>query len=439
MPDEMESRDCIIQEKGSKSMNTQYDAAVIGGGVIGICSAYYLAQKGLTVLVLEKGEVASGCSFGNGGLIVPSHAVPLASPGALGDGLRWILDRESPFYIKPRLDLDLFGWLARFSLASRASVMLRSLPVLRDLLFASAALYKELAETAGFDFGYEGNGSLWVCLSKERLEHEKQEIRLFEEFDIPARMLDRDEVHDLEPALLPQVTGGVFYPKDGHIDPFRFVDGLAEKAKESGVEICTQTEVLGFETSGDRLSGIRTTGGDFHARQMILAAGSWSPELARMLKLRVPIQAAKGYSITMENPPVAPKLPLLFGEARVVVNPLGDALRLAGTLELAGMDLSVNTRRVETIRRSSGAYLPGIAEANVIETWAGLRPCTPDGLPILGRAKPFNNLIVAAGHAMLGMSLGPMSGKLVSQLVCEEQTDVDISPLRLERFRRAVL
>lgn len=415
-------------------MKADHDIVVIGGGVIGVCCAYYLAQKGLKVLVIEKGDIASGCSYGNGGLIVPSHAIPLASPGALGDGLRWLFDSESPFYIRPRLNLDLFNWLMRFVLASRQSVMLRSLPILRDLLFASTALFEELAEKAGFDFDYHANGSLWVCLSQARLDREKKEIHLFERFDIPVKVMTQSEVHALEPALLPQVMGGVFYPCDGYIDPARFVVGLAEKAQDLGTQIWTKTEVLGFETSNGNITAVHTTRGDIHPKQVILAAGSWSPELVHALKLRIPIQAAKGYSVTLEKPDVAPKLPLLFGEARVVVTPLGDALRLAGTLEMAGMDLSFNARRLNAIRRSSSAYLPGLEAAKVIEVWRGLRPCTPDGLPILGRSRDLNNLVMAAGHAMLGMSLGPITGKLVSQLVGNEGTDMNLNPLRLERF-----
>ncbi|MGE5462780.1 MAG: NAD(P)/FAD-dependent oxidoreductase [Syntrophothermus sp.] len=415
-------------------MKTDHDVAIIGGGVIGVCSAYFLASKGLDVLLLEKDDIASGCSYGNGGLIVPSDCLPLASPGALGDGLRWLLDPESPFYIKPRLSLDLLNWLLRFVLASRRSVMLRSLPVLRDLLFTSAYLYDELARIDGFEFGYRRNGTLWVCLSRERLEKEGREVHLFEQFNIPVQWMDQSEVHDLEPALLPQVMGGVYYPRDGHIDPYRFVAGLAEKAAGLGAEICTNTEVMGFETSRGRITGIRTTRGEFHANQVVLAAGSWTPDLAQALKLKIPIQAAKGYSLTLENPDPSPKLPLFFGEARVVVNPLGDALRLAGTLEMAGMDLSFNTRRLDAIRRSATSYLPGLADAQVLEIWRGLCPCTPDGLPVVDRSKEFSNLIVSAGHAMLGMSLGPVTGKLVSQLVCGEKTEVDLQPLRLDRF-----
>lgn len=415
-------------------MDSQQDVVIIGGGVIGVCSAYFLAQKGIQVTLIEKGEIASGCSYGNGGLIVPSHSVPLASPGALGSGLRWLLDSESPFYIKPRFDMELLSWLIRFALASRHSQMLRSISIMRDLLFASRALYEELAETAGFDFGFEGDGSLLVYLSRESLEHEMEEVHLLERFEIPLRILNQTEVHDLEPALLPLVVGGIYYPRDGHINPYRFVTGLAKKAEDLGAQVWTKTEVMGFESSQGMITRIHTTRGEIAPKQVILATGSWSPEVARSLKLQIPIQAAKGYSVTLENPPVAPKIPLSLGEARVVVNPLGDSLRLAGTLELAGMEFSINARRVDAMRRASGRYLPGLDEARVIEIWRGLRPCTPDGLPIISRSSDFENLIVAAGHAMLGMSLGPVTGKLVSQLVRGEKTGVDMFPFRMERF-----
>ena len=415
-------------------MDSQYDVAIIGGGVIGVCSAYYLAQKGVKVLIIEKGEIASGCSYGNGGLIVPSHAVPLASPGALGNGLRWLLDAESPFYIKPRFNLDLFTWLARFALASRKDQMLRSMSAMRDLLLASRALYDELSQTAEFDFGFEGNGALQVFLSEQGLQGGVEEAQLLEEFDIPIKVMDAAEVCDLEPALLPTVVGGVFYPCDAHINPFRFVRGLAEKARGLGVELLTGTEVLGFETTNGSVAAIKTTRGAFHPQKVLLAAGSWSPEIGHSLKLNIPIQAAKGYSLTYQNLDLSPKLPLLFGEAHTVVNPLGDALRVAGTLELAGMDFSINRRRLDAIRTSAEQYLPGLGQARLLEIWCGLRPCTPDGLPIISRSDSFGNLFIAAGHAMLGMSLGPITGKLVSQLMSDEKVDFNLAPFNLNRF-----
>jgi D-amino-acid dehydrogenase len=201
-----------------------------------------------------------------------------------------------------------------------------------------------------------------------------------------------------------------------------------------GAEILTGAEVLGFEVKNGRVNKIKTTRGDIHSKQIVLAAGSWSPDIARTLKLRIPIQAAKGYSITFEKPAVSPKISLLFGEAHVAVNPLGGALRVAGTLELAGMDFSINQRRVAAIRGAANQYLPSLAPARVIEIWCGLRPCTPDGLPLISRSDSFDNLIIAAGHAMLGMSLGPITGKLVSQMAQEEKTDIDLAPFSINRF-----
>ena len=402
--------------------------------MIGVCSAYYLAQKGLQVTLIEKDEIASWCSYGNGGLIVPSHVVPLASPGALGSGLRWLLDSESPFYIKPRMDFELFRWLTRFALASREGWMLRSLPVLRDLLFASRALYEELAKHAGFDFGFEGNGSLLVCLSKQVLERERRETHLFEHFKIPVSVVNREEALDLEPALSSRIAGGVYYPRDGRIDPHRFVVGLAKQAEDLGVEISAKTEAIGFEIARGKISEIYTTRGEFYPKQVVLASGSWSPELARALKFKIPIQAGKGYSVTIENPTVPPRLPLQFSEARVVINPLGYALRIAGTLELVGMDYSFSTKRVRAMQKNSVAYLPSLETVKVIEIWRGLRPCTPDGLPIVSRVTELENLVIAAGHAMLGMSLGPITGKLVSQILSGGKTEIEIDQLAASRF-----
>ena len=312
--------------------------------------------------------------------------------------------------------------------------MIRSLSVMRDLLLSSRALYDDLSQHVGFDFGFEGNGSLQVFVTENGFKGGAEEAHLLEKFDIPIKVMTAFDVCNLEPALFPGVVGGVYYPRDAHIHPLQFVRGLAEKTKELGAEILTGTEVLAFETENGKIQTIKTIRGDIHPRKVVLAAGSWSPEIARTLKLRVPIQAAKGYSITFEKPESSPKISLLFGEASIVVNPLANALRVAGTLELAGMDFSFNMRRVAAIRKAADQYLPGLAQARVIEIWRGLRPCNPDGLPIISCSDIFDNLFIAAGHAMLGMSLGPITGKLVSQLICDEKTDVDVSSLRVERF-----
>jgi D-amino-acid dehydrogenase len=407
---------------------------VIGGGVIGVCSAYYLAERGREVILLDKGEICSGCSYGNAGLIVPSHSIPLAAPGVLGQGLRWLRDPESPFYIKPRLDLELLSWLRRFTAACTMQWVRQGTPVLRDLHRASLALYEELAALEGLSFGFERRGILALFSSPHGHEEGLREARLLAEYGLDFQELDAEAVRERVPQVLPGVVGGVFYPEDAHLNPADFVVGLARVVENQGVRIHTRTEVLGFTASAGRITAVRTTRGDFQPAEVVLAGGSWSAELAKNLGLRLPIQPAKGYSITVKRPEAGPTVPLLLGGVRVGVTPLGELLRFAGTLELAGLDLSINPRRVDAILKGARRYLGGLDALEVVEIWRGLRPCTPDGLPILGRPAACENLTLATGHAMLGMCLGPISGKLVAQVVCHEPPALDLTALRAERF-----
>ena len=407
---------------------------IIGGGVIGVCSAYYLSERGAQVTLLEQGEIAAGSSYGNAGWFVPSHSVPLAAPGALADGLKWMLDPQSPFYVRPRFDLDLFEWILRFGLASRDGPMCRAIPVLRDLSLASGVLYGQLSALDGLAFDYEHKGMLTVFKTAHGLEHGGTEARLLNEFGLRADVMDAEQVHQLEPALRPDVVGGVHFPDDAHFNPAKFVLGLAKLAETRGVRMERNTEVTGFETANKKVAAVKTRRGDFRAGQVILAAGAWSPAVARDLRLKIPVQAAKGYSLTMPRPETGPAMPLMLGEARVAVTPMGGLLRFAGTLELAGLDLSINVRRVDAIVRAAEAYLQIERVAPNEEPWRGLRPCAPDGLPILGRTRAYENLIVATGHAMLGMSLGPITGKLVAQVAFGEKPEMDLHPLRAERF-----
>lgn len=412
------------------------DVLVIGGGVIGVCSAYYLAERGCQVTLIDQGDIASGCSYGNAGLIVPSHIVPLAAPGALASGLRWLLDPASPFYIKPRLDWDFIVWLLKFTARCTPAHVQRSLSVLRDLGCASRALFDQLAPLV--DCGFETRGVLNLFNTQEAFGLGIEEAQLLNLHGLRTQILDATAVRAMEPAAGPGVVGGLCYTTDAHFTPHRFVRGLAARLEDQNVSIQTRTRVLGFEKRDGRIRAVHTSRGDLEPDTVILAAGSWSPSLVRNLHLSIPIQAAKGYSLTAKRPAASPAMPLLLDEARVAVTPMmspsGPTLRLGGTLELAGLDLSINLRRVNAILRAARKYLIGLEQIDKVEVWAGLRPCTPDGLPILGRAPACSNLIVASGHAMLGMSLGPITGKLVAQTACGERPDLDLKPFRLERF-----
>lgn len=409
------------------------DVLIIGGGVIGVCCAHYLCEAGAQVTLIDQGEIAAGSSYANAGLYVPSHSVPLAAPGALRAGLKWMLDPQSPFYVRPRLAPDLWAWMLRFALASREGPMRRAIPILRDLGLASGALLRELAALDGLSCDYGQAGLLTVFRSAQGMRHGAQEASLLREFGLRAEVVDAARAREIEPALRQEVLGGVYFPDDAHLDPAKFVLGLAQRLEGRGVPLHTNTAVLGLSTEGKRIVSVQTTRGEFSADQVVLAAGAWTPAVARGLRLRIPLQGAKGYSLTVPRADGAPSLPLMLGEARVAVTPLGDRLRFAGTLELAGLDLSINERRVGAIARAATEYLR-VEKVGAAETWAGLRPCTPDGLPILGRTRRYENLILATGHAMLGMSLGPVSGRLVAQLALGLHPDIDLEPLRLERF-----
>jgi len=406
---------------------------VVGGGVVGVCATYYLAQRGLGVTLVEKGDIAAGSSYGNAGLIVPSHSVPLAAPGVLRQGLRWVLDPESPFYIRPRPSRALVRWLLRFRRACTEEHVRRSLPIIRDLSRASLDLYRKLAAIPGLEFGFRQDGVLAVFRTAAGLEHGRQEAAVLDAGGIAAKVLDAESTRALEPALRSDIAGGVHFPDDAHLTPDRFVRGLARVAEGLGARLLTGTEVLGFTRRGGRITTVETTRGDLAADQVVLAAGSWSGHLAAGLGLDLPIEAAKGYSLTCEQPLAGPRVPLLLGESRVAVTPMGDTLRFAGTLELAGLDLTINRRRVAAILRAVPQYLSQ-ERYTVREIWRGLRPCSPDGLPYLGRPARHANLIVATGHAMIGVSLGPVTGALVAQLAVGEAPMLDLAPLRPERF-----
>jgi D-amino-acid dehydrogenase len=413
--------------------NHQTEVLIIGGGVIGVCAAYYLTEQGRSVTLVEKSDICAGSSYGNAGLVLTEHAIPLAAPGVISQGLRWMLDSDSPFYIKPRFDLDLLRWLWQFWRASNEKAMRRVIPVLLALRQASLELFEQL-NAGDMSFNYKQNGRLFLFRDQANFETSIKEDHVLKEFGVTAQALDRDAARQMEPNAHPAIIGGIYYASYGHLTPDLFVRALARVVESRGAVLQTGTEVLGFETLGERIATVITTRGDFQPEQVVLAAGAWSPSLARPLGLRLPIQAAKGYSITVKSPPTAPTRPLFLAEGRVAVTPMGERLRFSSTLELAGLDMSINRRRVAATRRAVGEYLNGMTDLELIEIWRGLRPATPDSLPIIGRSPSLQNLILATGHGMLGMAHGPITGKLVSQLMAGESPTLDLTPFRVERF-----
>lgn len=415
-------------------MAEEPDVLVIGGGSVGVCTAYYLARKGCRVTLIEKGEICSGCSYGNACMIVPSHAMPVPAPGVIGKSLKWMLKEDSPLLIRPRLDWQLLLWLLRFAASCRQRPMERAIPVLRDLGRASLLLFRELAATEDLSFGFEQRGMMSVYTTAAGLEEGREEAEIMARHDLELRILTGDEARELEPALDRRVVGALFSPEDAHGDSHRFVTGLGEALGKHGVAVRTGTEVTGWLLEGGSPVGVRTDRGNFRAREIVLAMGSWTPLLARELGVRVPVQAGRGYSLTMDRPATSPKIPLIHAERKVAVTPIGDRLRFAGTMEFAGIDLSLNPTRTEAIRRGALEVLSGSENPGNAERWCGLRPCTPDGLPIIDRLPGHPNVYLSTGHAMLGYTHGPISGRLMAEMVCGEPLSLPPGPLRLGRF-----
>ena len=414
-------------------MAERRDVLVIGGGVIGVCAAYYLAKAGRSVTLIERGELCSGSSYGNAGWVVPSHSFPLAAPGAVMQGLRWMFKPDSPFYIRPRLDLDLLRWLRWFRRAANARAFHDSVPIIAELGNASLALYDELIDAESIDCKYQRRGILGVFRSREAREAAGQEARLLNDHGMPARMLTPDEVLELEPVVRPDNLGGVHFEEDANLKPDELVLGLASVFEGLGGIVQTHAEVRTFETRGDSCS-VETSQGTSEADHVVLAAGSWTPSLARQLGIAVPVQAAKGYSVTWERPDDSPTRPVMMFGARCGLTPMGPYMRVAGTLELSGINDRIRQRRVDAIVNAVGEYFTTRIDPAEGVVWSGLRPLSPDGLPVIGSVDRLPNVVVATGHSMTGMTLGPVTGKLVSQLVTGEAPLVDPEPFSPARF-----
>jgi D-amino-acid dehydrogenase len=404
------------------------DVVIVGGGAIGACSALELARRGAQVTLLERGPaLAAGCSAGNAGLICPSHSTPIANPAALRNGLRWMLKRDSPFYLKPRPAA--LPWLARFTLAARAKRAAAGARAIRALSRASLELHAELA-AQGLETGFQRRGVLNVYATAEGLAAGAAEAQAS---GLRAEVLDTDGLRELEPALEP-AAGGVYYRDEAHCDPLRFVNAVGEAAAALGADIRTGVEVRRLRRSGSEIV-IETTEGGLRPESVVLAAGAWSAALARQLDVFLPLEGGKGYHVDLERGPDDPQLPSWIADSWTIATPLEGRLRLSGTLELAGLDLSIDCVRVDAIRRGGARALRGLKGRRVLEVWAGLRPCTPDGLPVIGRPGSVHGLVVATGHAMKGVSLAPVTGLLVAELVTGVTPSHDLRPFSPDRFR----
>ena len=404
---------------------------MVGGGVIGACCALELQRAGARVTLLERGpELAWGCSAGNAGLI--HHSVPLATPANLRNGLRWMLTPDSPFYL--RLRPGVLPWLARFAAACTPERAAASARILRSLSASSLAHHAAYA-AEGLGTGFERQGTILVYLTDDGLAAGRDEARGHATAGVRSEILTTREAKTLEPALADGFAGAVYYPDEAHCEPAGFVHAIGRAAAEAGAEIQTRVEVISLRTRGGRVASLQTTAGEVAAETVVLAAGAWTARLAATVGVFCPLEGGKGYHVDVEAAAADPRIPVYVQESRVIATPLPGRLRLSGTLELAGLDLSVDERRVEAIVRGMERALPGLGSRPRLETWRGLRPCTPDGLPVIGRAPEAENLVLATGHAMMGLTLAPATARLVAGLVAGVPALDELAPFRPERFR----
>jgi D-amino-acid dehydrogenase len=410
---------------------------IAGGGVIGLCAAYYCRARGHQVTILDRAAADhQGCSYGNAGLVVPSHFIPLAAPGMVALGLKWMWNPESPFHIKPRLDLALLDWAFKFWRAANPVHVQRCAPLLLDLNAASKGCFAELAREMDGAFSLEQKGLLMLCKTSKVLEKEINITEFAKRLGLRAEILDASEAARFEPDVQMDIAGAVYFPDDAHLTPATFMTELKRRLEASGVHFQWNTEVTGWRANGNRIQSVQTGRGDFSADEYLVCSGAWSPLIVRELGLKLPMQAGKGYSLTLPTPPQLPRIPAILTEARVAVTPMNDQLRFGGTMEIAGINEEINPARIRGMVKAIPQYYPSFTSEHFerIEPWCGLRPCTPDGLPYLGRPRRFTNLSVAAGHAMMGLSLGPITGKLMAEILSGEQPSIDIRLLDPDRY-----
>jgi D-amino-acid dehydrogenase len=409
---------------------------IVGGGIIGLSCAHYLQKSGHQITIIDKGDLTDGCSFGNAGMIVPSHFIPLASPGMIAKGIRWMLSSKSPFYVRPRLSADLLKWGWEFYKHSNKTHVDNAIPALKQLSLLSKSEYQSWHKEPKFDFGYQERGLL-MLYQQAHIEKEEQETaELANKIGIEARILDSKQVQELEPDVRVTAKGGVYFPGDAHLTPRTLVQGLIASLKTNGVQILEQTNLIDIQTDNGSIKKIITDSTELNCDELILAAGSWSGEVAKKLGISLPMQAGKGYSFTLSNVEKNVRIPSIFLEARVAVTPMGNTLRFGGTMEIRGVDHSIDMNRVRGIAESIPKYYPDmkVPMPKVDTIWHGLRPCSPDGLPYIGRSKKFKNLVYATGHSMMGLSLAPGTGRVVSEIINDQPTAINLEAFNPERY-----
>lgn len=407
---------------------------VIGGGIMGLSSAYYLQNEGHQVTVIDQSNMDAGASYVNAGYLSPSHIIPLSAPGVMRKGIKWMFDKSSPLYIKPRLDLDFLRWTWAFNKSCNPKHVEKAAPVIKDIAVLSQELYRDISETENIDSHYVTKGLFMLCQTEKALETEVKVAHYANKLGLEAREVSAAEIKKLEPNVEINAIGAAYFECDHHTTPHEFMLGLKATLKNKGVQFYTNEKVIDLEANNNTIKSIKTDKQIIKADEFVLAAGSWSNILSKKLGIKLLLQAGKGYRVNSERE-TGITIPAILAEAKVAITPMNGFTRFAGTMEIAGINQNINKVRVEAIANAAKRYYPEVELTSEEKDNAacGLRPVSPDGLPYIGKSKKCTNLTIAAGHAMMGWSMATATGKLVSEIISDQKLSLDINPFNPDR------
>ena len=415
-------------------MKSHCDALVVGGGIIGLSCAHYLARTGRKIMLIEKDRIGAGASHGNCGLVFTSDLVPLCTPGAVRREIGLMLRAKSELYISPRPHPARLRWLLNFAGRCTAGHVHHAVEARRQILIHSALLYDELFSVDHLEADRECNGVLMVYATEEGWRNYAATNDLLRPYGLDATPVRGKALRELEPALRSDLYGGWYHPNDCHLKPDTLLDSWRRRLVSEGVAIEENRPLKRFVSRSGRVVTALTDGGEIVAENYVLAAGAWSPEILSPLGIPLPIEPGKGYSITMDKPAGAPQIPCYLHEKRTVATPWKSAYRIGGIMELRGLDSAIKPRRIKRLISAARAYLDVPAGAPAQEEWTGMRPMTYDELPVIGHAPALDNLIIATGHGMLGLSTAPSTGRLVAEMIAGQKPHIDPAPFSAGRF-----
>ncbi|MEP6583044.1 MAG: FAD-dependent oxidoreductase [Ginsengibacter sp.] len=412
------------------------NVVIVGGGITGLCTAYYLLKSGYQSTVVDTGDISDGCSFGNMGFLSPSHFIPLASPGIIAEGFKHMLNNKSPFYIKPRLNRRFLQWGMHFYKSSTQQIVDKNTPALNGLLLLSRRLMNEIRDDIGDVFDMQEIGCMMMCRSQDTLNHELRLADKAETLGLSLERLNSSQVQELEPEVEVKVAGAILFKDDAHIDPGKFMIAMKQYLEKNGVIFRLFTKVTGFEKNDEKIKAVITDQGTIKTDNIVLSSGSWLPVVAKMLDVTLLMEPGKGYSYTYDHIEKNIRYPAILVDGRCAITPWKNKLRIGGTMEISGFNSKILVNRMKGIYDSVTSFYPGLkidfpAKDKI---WTGFRPLTPDGLPYIGKVNAYTNLVIAGGHAMLGISEGAGTGKIVSDIINKKNIEMNISAFKPDRF-----